>query len=83
MLSKLSGQCVQNVELPTWMEQTEMWTRRGELRSIHSIQRKCSFYEVVKTFFLPKSLGQKEKYVGGNEPRSTYTHEDPQKMWYF
>ena len=59
MLSKLSGQCVQNVELPTWMEQTEMWTRRGELRSIHSIQRKCSFYEVVKTF-LPKSLGQRK-----------------------
>ena len=60
MLSKLSGQCVQNVELPTWMEQTEMWTRRGELRSIHSIQRKCSFYEVVKTFLL-KLLG-KRKY---------------------
>ena len=60
MLSKLSGQCVQNVELPTWMEQTEMWTRRGELRSIHSIQRKCSFYEVVKTFLL-ELLG-KRKY---------------------
>ena len=59
---------------------------REELRTeVHSIQRKCSFYEVVKTF-LPKSLGQR-KYSekAGEKERicsALRTIVDQQKMYW-